>query len=539
MPAQEFPRPLPPAAPVPADRAIFGLCFGRSLAPSAVYPACTLSAWTRHRRRGDSARRQGVRTARLRRRADPHPRARRPAGGLRRRRPLLTARRDAPAHPGCHLARSRRGAAQPGSPRGGAAHPRRRLRPRQGGRAAPPDRRHRCGGQVRSLLPRHRRRRQQRDARVFRRLGLFVALARPGRRTQPARPLVGRPLPARHARQAAHRALVPDRRPLQERRRDLHRRGALSGSACGDRAGARRLLRAARRRHCRQPRAASRGGARGDRQRAAIGGGGADGRAGRRCRISRPVRSSPRRARRRRGRALRPARLGTSPRRRRSGQPPYRGRLRARCHRARWRRIRSLEWRELHRLGGARRAAAPARRGRRRRRRGVARRQPGRLGARLRPHLAPGRVAAREEARRRLDVRRRRLRRLLHRRSRQSHRRRAHHADRLDRRGHRQAGHRPLPGRVARRPSRDPLARRQRRPLLVAATVERRRAGDRRAPPRGDLLALPRPRRRRSGPAPRAGERGRSGARLDWRRRDRRVEPAELPRPVADLARPF
>ena len=54
----------------------------------------------------------------------------------------------------------------------------------------------------RRVLPRDRRRRRQRHARVLRRLGLLLALARPRRRARPARALRRPVVPARLARQA-------------------------------------------------------------------------------------------------------------------------------------------------------------------------------------------------------------------------------------------------------------------------------------------------------------------------------------------------
>ena len=164
---------------------------------------------------------------------------------------------------------------------------------------------------------------------------------------------------------------------------------------------------------------------------------------------------------------------------------------------------------------------ARARRGRRRRRRGAARRQPRRLGARLRPDPARGRAARGEEAGRRLDVRRRRLGRLLHRR--RATRIVAEPATITGSIG-------VVTGKLATGRFQEELLGVTHDPLQRGANADlystldpfdERQSGADAAAGRRDLRPLPRPCRRRPRARPRGGRGGRAGARLDRRRRPR------------------
>ena len=218
----------------------------------------------------------------------------------------------------------------------------------------------------------------------------------PARGPQPARALLREPVPARRARQAQDRPRLQPRRPLQERRRVLHRDPVQPRGRGGDRRGARRLLRADRRRHRRGAPQERRRGAGADRRRPLVGRGGAGARPGRPALLPGRVQGPPGEADRaqavlRRRRGLQPA----SGPRRQAG----RRRLRPRHHRPRRRRLGPLDAGDLSRLGRLRDRAARRPRGRLDRRGRPAHRQPRRLGPGLRLHAARDRASSRRRSR--------------------------------------------------------------------------------------------------------------------------------------------
>ena len=275
------------------------------------------------------------------------------------------------------------------------------------------------GRQARRLLSRNRRRGRQRHPRVLPRLGLRHDRARPRRRVQSPRLYADSSFPARQPRQAQDRARVSSppastrAPPRSSPRAPLARRRARRSTRCstassGRSSRRRRRPRSSTRERCarlidaRAALAPSRHRRRGS-STARL-----PGRVPRRASRGATAASPPGRARRllARGRAARSGAGQTVAVLFAAGRDRARRRRRSSRGRARSssapRRFRAL----LRELG----------RGRLGRRGGAPRRQPGRLGARLGSHPARGRAAQGEEAGRRLDVRRRRLGRLLHRR---------------------------------------------------------------------------------------------------------------------------